>query len=530
VHQRAADGGKRRSANPDARDATRWMRQRVAEDGTPIALRRLVREACAMSPSLRASLLSALTVLSAACATEDDPPPARLSAVEDLAPGTVCAAGGITILAGDDLDDDGVLDAAEIDSRTPRCAGAPPASLTRQDELVAGERCPAGGTAFHTGRDDDGDGVLDDAEIESTAVACTPDAIWDGDLEITAADVEAGTYVTLRVVTGDLRLSGVGPGALAALEAVGGNLAVTDGSALELPALVTVAGDLSAGSAPTLVAPRLERIGGQLSGAMVDLALPALERAAGIWLTDRILHIDLPALADVDGVIAVNERAALVRASLPGLISAGAITLHVGADASVDLASLFGADSLSIRAAASTRTELDLGTLYQVPGELVLHGLAITDLSSLATLRKAGVLRVSTLAGLTSVAGLRAELELGELDIVGNQALTSLVGLPALGTLTRLAINNNDVLTDLRGLDGVTHVTGNVFVGNNLVLSSLTGLAVRRIGGELRLLRNFELRDIAALDALTTLAGGLEVGFNPIPADALAALRARLGR
>jgi hypothetical protein len=506
------------------------MRQRVAEDGTPIALRRLVREACAMASSLRVILLSSLSLFSAACASEDEPSPVVLSAVEDLAPGAACAAGGVTVLTGADLDDDGVLDADEVESRTPRCAVAPPVSLTRRDELAAGAQCPAGGTAFHTGRDDDGDGTLDDAEIESTAVACSPDAIWDGDLEVTAADVEAGTYAAVRVVTGDLRLTGVTPGALGALEAVGGNLAVTDGSAIELPALVTVAGDLSAGRAPTLVAPRLERIGGQLSAAVVDLALPALERAAGIWLTDRILHIDLPALADVDGVIAVNERAALVRASLPGLTAAGAITLHVGADASVDLGSLSGVESLAIRAAASTRTELDLGTLYQVSGELVLHGLAITDLSSLSSLRKAGVLRVSTLAGLTSVAGLRAELELGELDIVGNQALTSLVGLPALGTLTRLAINNNDVLIDLRGLEGVTHVTGNVFVGNNLVLSSLTGLAVRRIGGELRLLRNFELVDIAALDALTTLAGGLEVGFNPIPADTLAALRARLGR
>jgi hypothetical protein len=527
VHQRAADGGKRRSANPDARDATRWMRQRVAEDGTPIALRRLVREACAMSPSLRASLLSALTVLSAACATEDDPPPARLSAVEDLAPGTVCAAGGITILAGDDLDDDGVLDAAEIDSRTPRCAGAPPASLTRQDELVAGERCPAGGTAFHTGRDHDGDGVLDDAEIESTAVACTPDAIWSGDLTITMADVQAGTYAALRIVTGDLRVSGAGRGSLAALESVGGDVLVDDAS-IQLPVLRTVAGDLAAGSAPTLAAPRLERIGGHLSSAVVELALPALERADGISFSDDVRRIDLPVLTEVRGAIEVS--AALTHAALPALTSAGSVDLVVSEDASVDLGSLVDAGALAIRGGAVTRTALDLGQLYQVHGELLLHGLAITDLSSLPRLRKVGVLRISANAALTGVAGLRAELEIGELDIVGNPALTSLAGLPALGTLARLSVNNNDALVDLRGLDGITHVTGNVFVGNNAILPSLTGLAVRRIGGELRLLRNLELRDIAALAALTSLGGELQVGFNPIAADELAALRTRLGR
>jgi hypothetical protein len=483
-----------------------------------------------MSSPLRVALLSSLTLVTAACATEPDPD--LLSRFEDLPPGATCAAGGVSIVSGHDVDGDGRLDADEIETRTPRCTAPAPASLTRRDELAAGAQCPAGGTAFHTGRDVDGDGALDDAEIESTAVACSADAIWDGDLTITTADLHEGSYAAVRVVTGALRVSGAGEGTLAALEAVGGDVFLSEEAAIALPSLVSVAGKLGTdGSVPTLVAPRLVLVGGDLdAGSIVELALPALERVAGIWTSDEIVAIDLPALVDIAGDLVVADNAALARVSLPALTSAGRIELHLGADATVDLGSLSGLASLAISSTDATRTELDLARLLSVSGELLLHDLAITDLSSLPNLRKAGVLRVSTNAALTAVTGLHANLEVGELDLMSNAALTSLAGLPALGTVERLKINNNDALVDLRGLDGITWAKGNVFIGNNLLLESLDGLALRRIDGELRLLRNFELTSITALDALQTLGGDLQVGFNPIPPDDLAALRTRLGR
>jgi hypothetical protein len=483
-----------------------------------------------MSSPLRVALLSSLTLLSAACATE--PEPDLLSRFEDLSPGATCAAGGVSIVSGHDLDGDGLLDADEIESRTPRCTALTPASLTRRDELAAGSQCPAGGTAFHTGRDVDGDGVLDDTEIESTAVACSRDAIWDGDLTVTTGDLQQGTYAAVRVVTGALRVSGAGEATLAALEAVGGDVLLSEQVEIALPSLVSVAGKLRTdGSVPTLAAPRLALVGGDLdAGSIVELALPALERVAAIWISDEIVAIDLPALVDIAGDLVVADDAALARVSLPALTSAGRIELHLDADATVDLGRLSGLASLAISSTGATRTELDLARLGNVSGELLLHDLAIADLSSLPNLRKAGILRISANAALTAVTGLHANLEVGELDLVGNGALTSLAGLPAIGTVERLKVNNNDALVDLRGLDGITWAKGNVFVGNNLVLQSLDGLALRRIDGELRLLRNFELTSITALDALQTLGGDLSVGFNPIPPDELAALRTRLGR
>jgi hypothetical protein len=478
-----------------------------------------------MPSPLRVALLSSLTLVTAACATEPDPD--LLSRFEDLPPGATCAAGGVSIVSGHDVDGDGVLDADEIESRTPRC-NAPqpaPASLTRRDELAAGSQCPAGGVAFHTGRDRDGNGVLDDAEIESTALACSEDAIWEGDLAVTTADLQAGTYAAVRVVTGELRIVGEGAGALVALEAVGGDVVLRDRAALALPSLVSIAGELATdGSVPSLVAPRLARIGGHLdTGAMTALALPALQRVAAIYGSDELVAIDLPALVAVDGE--------LTRAALPALESAGSLELHLAAAATVDLGRLTAAGALTISGPeVATATTLDLGQLGYVTGELLLHRLAITDLSILPALRKAGILRVSTNAALTAVTGLHANLEVGELDLMSNPALTTLAGLPALGTVERLKVNNNDALVDLRGLEGLTWAKGNVFIGNNLLLQSLDGLALRRIDGELRLLRNFELTSITALDALQTLGGDLSVGFNPIPPDDLAALRTRLGR
>jgi len=45
-------------------------------------------------------------------------------------------------------------------------------ALVRLDEEPAGENCQEGGTAVHSGIDDDGDGQLSDGEITSTAYIC----------------------------------------------------------------------------------------------------------------------------------------------------------------------------------------------------------------------------------------------------------------------------------------------------------------------------------------------------------------------
>lgn len=138
-----------------------------------------------------------------ACSGSDTPGPAgpegpageagaaALLRVEEVAAGDRCPAGGSAIHAGVDDDGDGVLDDDEVAQTAYACDGADGAdgtegsagddgdagrdgasALIRLDDEAPGAACDAGGTAVHAGVDDDGDGVLDDAEIDETAYVC----------------------------------------------------------------------------------------------------------------------------------------------------------------------------------------------------------------------------------------------------------------------------------------------------------------------------------------------------------------------
>ena len=49
-----------------------------------------------------------------------------------------------------------------------------PRLLTRRDPEPAGSRCTRGGVAVHAGLDRNGDGKLDDSEIDETEYVCDP--------------------------------------------------------------------------------------------------------------------------------------------------------------------------------------------------------------------------------------------------------------------------------------------------------------------------------------------------------------------
>src|SRR4051812_34699427 len=61
------------------------------------------------------------------------------------------------------------------DMSTPNQMGLPgskPALLTRRDPEPAGANCPLGGTAVRAGLDRNGNGTLDDTEVERTEYIC----------------------------------------------------------------------------------------------------------------------------------------------------------------------------------------------------------------------------------------------------------------------------------------------------------------------------------------------------------------------
>ncbi|MBU1241701.1 hypothetical protein KJ612_00715, partial [Myxococcota bacterium] len=93
--------------------------------------------------------------------------------VLEESPGVNCAEGGQRIETGADDDADGVLDDGEVDEVSYVCNGATgQSSLIRSDAEPAGEHCGEGGTAISSGLDDNGNGVLDDDEIDQTEYVC----------------------------------------------------------------------------------------------------------------------------------------------------------------------------------------------------------------------------------------------------------------------------------------------------------------------------------------------------------------------
>jgi len=90
-------------------------------------------------------------------------------------PGEACQNGGVLLVIGEDEDGDGILDESEITDSRPVCNGDDGrVSLLRVEDVPAGDSCDMGGRVVHVGIDDDGDGILDTDEIDSSTYLCDP--------------------------------------------------------------------------------------------------------------------------------------------------------------------------------------------------------------------------------------------------------------------------------------------------------------------------------------------------------------------
>ena len=85
-----------------------------------------------------------------------------------------CPFGGKTVLVGTDDDRDGVLAEAEVDQRESICNLSAPVytALVSTDSEPAGEHCAAGGIVVRSGLDIDANGVLEEAEVQNTDYVC----------------------------------------------------------------------------------------------------------------------------------------------------------------------------------------------------------------------------------------------------------------------------------------------------------------------------------------------------------------------
>ena len=104
---------------------------------------------------------------------------AVLIAARPLAAGAECPAGGKQLSWGLDADADGLLDPAEVDGTTVVCHGGEgrpgrmgAATLFRSEVVPAGIPCAAGGVRLSFGVDDDGDELLEEAELDGAEYVC----------------------------------------------------------------------------------------------------------------------------------------------------------------------------------------------------------------------------------------------------------------------------------------------------------------------------------------------------------------------
>jgi hypothetical protein len=106
------------------------------------------------------------------------PAPLALLLRQDAEPaGGNCPAGGVAVRAGLDANGDDVLQDEEVTKTSYACGAVLRPVLTRSIPLGPGTPCANGGTRVEAGHDADGDGVLDDGEVEQDAVVCaSPDA------------------------------------------------------------------------------------------------------------------------------------------------------------------------------------------------------------------------------------------------------------------------------------------------------------------------------------------------------------------
>jgi hypothetical protein len=92
-------------------------------------------------------------------------------------PGEECATGGIELATAVDLNNDGFLDASEIDTSEIVCDGKDGldgiTALVQQTVVSPGASCQDGGLRFDVGLDIDDNGVLDSSEVNSTEFLCT---------------------------------------------------------------------------------------------------------------------------------------------------------------------------------------------------------------------------------------------------------------------------------------------------------------------------------------------------------------------
>lgn len=232
---------------------------------------------------------------------------------------------------------------------------APPSSLLALTPELPGLNCPNGGTAIASGLDNNNDGILQAGEVDSTAFVCNGQdsgglfgPVLKGSFTI-QNELDLAAMNGVQTVTGNLTLVGVGLSAISLpdLEEVQGSLLVSaqgiatidlpflgsigedlsvfpsaDLQELSLPGLLSVGRDVNmsgsfGGGFPvlqTLDIDLLQTVGRDVSITFLalpqDLSIPSLQSTGSLTIGEFPLlrTIDLPALQAVPNGFTIGDN------------------------------------------------------------------------------------------------------------------------------------------------------------------------------------------------------------------------------
>lgn len=405
--------------------------------------------------------------------------PAPVVVRTDAAGAAECPDGGSAVSSGLDNNGDGVLGDAEVMNRSvvcrPAAMQAPPEVRVRLVAEPPGTHCSAGGTAVESGLDDNRNGVLDDREVAHIDYACGQVLLTRLAAEPPGANCSIGGVAFLAGRDHD------GDGVLEDAEVEGRSFECGDVMARD----VTIASEADV-AALADVRIITGTVLADLAFKLAHLSLPKLEHIGGGL---RILssggtpgmQVALPELQEVDGVFELRNS----------LVS------------QLDCAKLRRVGSLAI-----SDTELtDVGgfpALTTVDGDVTLEFNALLVSADLPPLSVGGDVAIDHNNKLVSLT-LKLQGRVGAVSMFGNTSAASIEvsvarrdGAPSqIGSLT------------IFGADALTHLAVSADRAASLTVDfnpQLTDVAL----------------DIASFDDDVTLfgiAGPFHVGLTPAGAD-----------
>lgn len=256
------------------------------------------------------------------------------------------------------------------------------ATLIVSSTEAAGANCAYGGTKLQLGLDHDENGTLDANEVESTQYDCNQNPYGQehiGSLSIyEVSDFDATVGITL--LGGDVYISlsdstSLSEASISDLRYVDGSIYIEclgEGGTLHFPSLEAVTNDFEiSGScgAISVDAPKLKSIGNSLylTGSTAgEVSAPALEHVGylQIYSTANLVSLSLPALESTWAIYFYNTTS-LNTLSLPSLTSISYIQLYWIANLSTfDLPAVTSLDSVYIYLNGSTFDTCGLYDMY----------------------------------------------------------------------------------------------------------------------------------------------------------------------